>query len=72
LKYFLKISNIRLARTCWTAGFVIALGWMVSARATLPSWIRNVEAGSVIEAALFRTMSFSVVLRLKLVPRWEN
>jgi cellulose synthase operon protein C len=57
LKYFLKISNSRLARTCWTAGFVIALGWLVSARATLPSWIRNVEAGSAIEAALFRTMS---------------
>ncbi len=30
---------------------------MVSARGALPSWLRNVEAGTAIEAALFRAMS---------------
>ena len=29
-------------------------GWLVSARGELPVWLRNVEAGTAIEAALFR------------------
>ena len=41
----------------WIAVFVALAGWLVSARGALPSWIRNVEAGTAIEAALFRAMS---------------
>jgi len=39
------------------AVFVIALGCGVSALGELPSWIRNSEAASAIEAAFFRMMS---------------
>src|SRR6266481_6616592 len=42
---------------CGIAAFVALAGWMVSARGALPSWIRNIEAGTEIEAAFFRAMS---------------
>ncbi len=38
------------------AVFVTAIGLTISALAELPSWIRNTEAGSAIEAAFFRMM----------------
>ena len=44
-------------RVCGIAVFVALAGWVVSARGALPVWIRNVEAGTAIEAALFRAMS---------------
>jgi tetratricopeptide (TPR) repeat protein len=36
---------------------VVAIGWTISAVGELPSWIRNVEAGSVLQAVFFRMMS---------------
>jgi predicted Zn-dependent protease len=36
---------------------ITAAGWVVSAQGALPAWMRNVEAGTAIEAALFRAMS---------------
>ncbi|MGA2347938.1 MAG: hypothetical protein ABSF93_18145, partial [Candidatus Sulfotelmatobacter sp.] len=39
------------------AVFVTAIGLTVSALGELPSWVRNTEAGSAIEAAFFRMMS---------------
>jgi tetratricopeptide (TPR) repeat protein len=46
----------RLLQLCGTAVFVAVAGWMISARGALPSWIRNIEAGSALEAAFFRAM----------------
>jgi hypothetical protein len=37
--------------------FVFALGYAISALGELPSWIRNIEASSALEAAFFRMMS---------------
>ncbi len=36
--------------------FVVAIGCGVSALGELPSWIRNIEAGSALQAAFFRMM----------------
>jgi predicted Zn-dependent protease len=36
---------------------VIAIGWTISAVGELPSWIRNIEAGSALQAVFFRMMS---------------
>ena len=47
----------RMLHLCGIAAFVALAGWMVSARGALPSWIRNIEAGTEIEAAFFRAMS---------------
>ncbi len=44
-------------RVSGIAAFVTLAGLLVAARGALPSWIRNVEAGTTIEAALFRAMS---------------
>ena len=46
-----------MLRICGIAFFVTVAGWLVAARGALPAWIRNVEAGTAIEAALFRAMS---------------
>ena len=35
---------------------VTLAGWLVSARGELPAWMRNVEAETAIEKALFRSM----------------
>jgi cellulose synthase operon protein C len=36
---------------------IFSVGWVMTARGALPSWIRNTEARSEIEAAFFRLMS---------------
>ena len=38
------------------AGFILALGSAVAALGELPSWIRNIEASSALEAVFFRMM----------------
>jgi tetratricopeptide (TPR) repeat protein len=48
--------NLRWLRLCGVGLCVTAAGWMISARGELPSWIRNIEAGSALEAAFFRAM----------------
>ena len=57
MKCFRDLSRSRGLRVCGIAVFVTLAGWVVSARGALPVWIRNVEAGTAIEAALFRAMS---------------
>jgi cellulose synthase operon protein C len=57
LKYFRDLFRAHFLRTCGIAVFVTLAGWLVSARGELPAWMRNVEAGTAIEAALFRAMS---------------
>ena len=39
------------------AAFIIAIGGTISALGELPSWIRNIDAGSAAEAVFFRMMS---------------
>ena len=56
MKYFLESSTKR-ARPLLVGAFVASLVATLAATAELPSWIRNVEANSVIEAAFFRMMS---------------
>jgi predicted Zn-dependent protease len=56
LKSFLDLSRRRPLRACGIAILVTLAGWLVSARGELPAWMRNVEAGTAIEAALFRAM----------------
>jgi predicted Zn-dependent protease len=36
---------------------LVAIGWTISAVGELPSWIRNVEPGSALQAVFFRMMS---------------
>ena len=57
MKCFLDLSLRRCWRVCGIAALIILAGWAVSARGALPAWIRNVEAGTAIEAAFFRAMS---------------
>ncbi len=57
MKCFRNLSRSRWLRVYGIAAFVILAGWVVSARGALPEWIRNTEAGTAIEAALFRAMS---------------
>jgi len=57
LKCFRDCSRSHFLRTCGIAAFVTLAGWLASARGELPAWMRNVEAGTAIEAALFRAMS---------------
>jgi predicted Zn-dependent protease len=57
LKCFRDLSRSHFLQTCGIAAFIALAGWLVSARGELPAWLRNVEAGSAIEAALFRAMS---------------
>ena len=56
MKYFLDASA-RRARLVVLIGLVAAVGVSFRAAAELPSWIRNIEANSAIEAAFFRMMS---------------
>jgi len=56
LKCFRDRSRSHWLRVCGIASFVTFAGWVVSARGALPAWIRNTEAGTAIEAALFRAM----------------
>lgn len=57
MKCFRDLSRSRGLRACGIAVFVTLAGWVASARGALPEWIRNVEGGTAIEAALFRAMS---------------
>jgi cellulose synthase operon protein C len=54
LKYFLNSSR---RRQLALAVFVVATGWAISALGELPSWIRNIEATSALQAVFFRMMS---------------
>jgi tetratricopeptide (TPR) repeat protein len=56
LKYFLD-STARRRRLFALAVFVSAIGCTLSALAELPAWIRNLDAGSAVEAVFFRMMS---------------
>ena len=56
MKYFLDPS-IRRVRLVALAAFLAAVGGTISALAELPSWIRNIDAGSAAEAVFFRMMS---------------
>ncbi len=56
MKCFPDSSRQRLLRLCGITVFVTFAGWVVSARGALPDWMRNVEAETTIEAALFRAM----------------
>ena len=47
----------RFVRACGIGALVVTTGWMVSVQGSLPSWVRNIEAGTAIEAAFFRAMS---------------
>ncbi len=56
MKCFRNPPRSHFLRTCLVAAFVTLAGWLVAARGELPVWMRNVEAGTAIEAALFRAM----------------
>ncbi len=56
MKCFLD-SSCRRMRLLALAVFIAAVGGTVSALGELPSWIRNIEAGSAVEAVFFRMMS---------------
>ena len=59
MKYFLSSSRKSSSRKRYLlAGTVIvSLAVTLAARGELPSWIRNIEANSAVEAAFFRMMS---------------
>ncbi len=57
MKCFPDLSRSHFLRACGIVVFISLAGWLVSARGELPAWLRNVEAGTAIEAALFRAMS---------------
>ncbi len=50
-------SSMKRARLLFAGVFLASIGATVAAMAELPSWIRNVEAKTAIEAAFFRMMS---------------
>ena len=56
MKYFLEPSTKR-ARLLLIGALVVSAGLTLAAMGELPSWIRDVEANSAIEAAFFRMMS---------------
>ena len=57
LSSFWCLFRSRSMRLCLIAVLVATTGMMVTAFGALPSWVRNLEAGSAIEAAFFRAMS---------------
>ena len=56
MKCFLD-SFRRRTRLIALSALVLAIGWTISARGELPSWIRNLEAASALEGVFFRMMS---------------
>jgi len=50
-------SSRRGTRLFAAVALVAAIGWTISAVGELPSWIRNVEANSALQAVFFRMMS---------------
>ncbi len=57
MKCFPDLPLPHFVRTCGIVVFISLAGWLVSVRGELPAWLRNVEAGTAIEEALFRAMS---------------
>jgi hypothetical protein len=57
LKYFLDLAPARRIRLAALAIFIAAVGASVSAFGELPSWIRNIDASTALEAVFFRMMS---------------
>ncbi len=61
MKYFLdsptRASTTRRVRLVVLTIFFAAIGCTLSALGELPAWIRNIDAGSAVEAAFFRMMS---------------
>ena len=57
MKSFRNLSRRPLLALSAVALAIVAAGWMVTASGALPSWIRNIEVGTEIEAAFFRLMS---------------
>ncbi|MBZ5501741.1 MAG: hypothetical protein LAN59_05775, partial [Acidobacteriia bacterium] len=57
MKCFLSAPPKRATRLLLCAAGALALLWTLPALGELPSWIRNVEARSALETALFRMMS---------------
>ena len=61
MKYFLdsmsRDSTAPRMRVIALTIFFAAIGFSLSARSELPSWIRNIDSGSTIEAVFFRMMS---------------
>ena len=55
MKYFLNLFRSR-TRAFAVAVFVLSLGCAISALGELPSWMRNIEASSALEAVFFRMM----------------
>ena len=56
MKSFRNVPRKPLPALGAAAFLILAAGWMVAARGALPTWIRNVEARTEIEAAFFRLM----------------
>ncbi len=57
MKYFLELIGETHPAPAASGSAVLAVSATVAAMGELPSWIRNVEANSAIEAAFFRMMS---------------
>ncbi len=57
MRSFRSYARIRLSWLCLTAVLALVVGLVVPALGELPAWIRNTEAGTKIEAALFRLMA---------------
>ncbi|MGA9797532.1 MAG: tetratricopeptide repeat protein, partial [Terriglobales bacterium] len=57
MKCFRNLSRNRCLRLIVIVVLIAVAGWVVSAQGALPAWMRDVEAGTAIEAALFRAMS---------------
>jgi tetratricopeptide (TPR) repeat protein len=56
LKYFLE-SSLRRTRLLAVLVVIAAMGGTISALGELPSWIRNIEESTALEAVFFRMMS---------------
>jgi hypothetical protein len=57
LKSFPRVSRKLLFALCGAAFTILAAGWLATARGALPTWIRNIEGRTEIEAAFFRRMA---------------
>jgi predicted Zn-dependent protease len=57
LKSFPKVSRKLLIALCGSVFTILAAGWLATASGALPTWIRNIEGRTEIEAAFFRRMA---------------
>jgi len=71
LKYFLNLFRRRTRAFAFAVfAIAVALGGAVSALGELPSWIRNIEASTALEAVFFRMMSLpGAALHFRRPPR---